>query len=220
MIPLPFRIAVFPVTPYRQNCSLLWCADSRAAAVIDPGGGIDRILARAAAEGATIEKIFLTHGHLDHASGAARLSRETGAPVEGPHADDSFLLSSLTDNRSIPGFEGAENVAPARFLKDGDTVSFGAVAFEVLHCPGHTPGHVVYFHREGRIAFSGDVLFQGSIGRTDFPGSSHPQLVESIVTKLWPLGDDVRFLPGHGPMSSFGAERRNNPFVGDFGPGD
>jgi hydroxyacylglutathione hydrolase len=219
MTPPPFRAAILPVTPYQQNCTLLWNDKTLKGAVIDPGGEVDRLLDAIGQNGVTLEKIFLTHGHLDHASGATKLARETGAPIEGPHVDDTFLLAALEENRATYGFEDAEACTPSRFLADGDTVSFDDTHFEVLHCPGHTPGHVVYFHREGRIAFCGDVLFQGSIGRTDFPRGDHAQLIDSIVHKLWPLGDDVRFVPGHGPMSSFGAERRTNPFVGDFALG-
>jgi hydroxyacylglutathione hydrolase len=216
MTPSPFRAAVIPVTPYQQNCSLLWCDRTMKGAIIDPGGEVERILDAAAANGVTVEKIFLTHGHLDHASGATRLSRLSGAPVEGPHTDDTFLLSALEDNRVVPGFEQAEACAPSRFLADGDTVAFGEVTFDVLHCPGHTPGHVVYVHRAAQIAFIGDTLFRGSIGRTDLPGGNHAALIDSITGKLWPLGGEMRFLPGHGPMSSIAAERRSNPFVGDF----
>ena len=209
------KATIIPVTPYQQNCSLLWDEDSKQAAVIDPGGEVDRILDAAAGVGATIAKIFLTHGHLDHASGATALKRRTGAAIEGPHRGDAFLLEALADNRALPGFGDAEPCTPDRWLADGETVAFGDVAFTVRHCPGHTPGHVVFIQPEARILFCGDVLFQGSIGRTDLPGGDAPTLIHSIVEKLWPLGDDYRFLPGHGPMSSIGAERANNPFVGD-----
>jgi hydroxyacylglutathione hydrolase len=215
MTALPFHAAIVPVTPYQQNCSLLWCEKTKKGAIIDPGGDVGRLIAAAEENGVAIEAIFLTHGHLDHASGAAELQRRTKARLEGPHRGDKFLLDALADNRVMPGFSHAEPCTPDRFLDDGNTVSFGEVTLEVLHCPGHTPGHVVFVHREGKIAFSGDVLFQGSIGRTDFPGGDHATLIHSIVEKLWPLGDDVRFVPGHGPMSSFGDERRSNPFVGD-----
>jgi Zn-dependent hydrolases, including glyoxylases len=210
-----FHAAVMPVTPYQQNCAILWCDKTKKGAIIDPGGDVERLIAAAAENGITIEKIFLTHGHLDHASGATELKRRTGAPIEGPHEDDTFLLSALAENRRTPGFQHAEACAPDRFLKDGDTVSFGEVTLEVIHCPGHTPGHVVFFDREAKLAFCGDVLFKGSIGRTDFPRGDHPALIRSITQKLWPLGNDVKFLPGHGPMSSFGDERRSNPFVSD-----
>lgn len=215
-MPAPqFHAAIIPVTPYQQNCSLLWCDQTKKGAVIDPGGEIDRIRDAAAGHGVTIEKIFLTHGHYDHAAGAADLKRRTGAVIEGPHEADTFLLDALAENRTIPGFSHAEPVTPDRFLKDGDTVSFGEVSLDVLHCPGHTPGHVVLVAREALVMFCGDVLFRGSIGRTDFPRGDHPTLIHSIVEKLWPLGGEMRFVPGHGPMSSIADERHNNPFVGD-----
>jgi len=210
-----FRAAVFPVTPYQQNCTILWCEKTKKGAIIDPGGEVGRLVAAAAENGIAVEKIFLTHGHFDHASGAADLQRRSGARLEGPHADDLFLLETLAENRTTPGFEQAESCTPDRFLGDGDTVSFGEVCLEVVHCPGHTPGHVVYVQREAKIAFCGDVLFKGSVGRTDSPHGDHATLIRSIVGKLWPLGGDMRFLPGHGPMSSFAEERRTNPFVGD-----
>jgi hydroxyacylglutathione hydrolase len=215
-MPAPrFNAAILPVTPYQQNCTLLWCNDSKKGAIIDPGGEVDQLIAMATEKGVTIEKIFLTHGHLDHASGAADLKRRTGAVLEGPHIGDKFLLDALAENRRMPGFGHAEACTPDRYLCDGDTVSFGNISLAVLHCPGHTPGHVVYVAREAQIAFSGDVLFRGSIGRTDLAGGDHPTLIHSILEKLWPLGPDMRFIPGHGPMSSFGEERRSNPFVGD-----
>lgn len=209
---LPFQALCIPVTPYQQNCTLLW-DEAHKGAVIDPGGDIEAIRAAIDGQSVRVEKIFLTHGHLDHASGAAELSRLTGAPVEGPHEDDKFLLDALEENRRMPGFETAEVCRPDLWLKDGDTVSFGSVSLSVLHCPGHTPGHVVYYHPDVKLAFVGDVLFRGSIGRTDFPRGDHIQLLQSIRTKLLPLGDDVEFVPGHGPMSRFGYERQNNPFL-------
>jgi glyoxylase-like metal-dependent hydrolase (beta-lactamase superfamily II) len=214
-MPAPFHAAIIPVTPYQQNCSLLWCDETKKGAVIDPGGDLDRVLDAAAGQGVTIEKIFLTHGHLDHASGAADLKRKTGATLEGPHEADRFLLDALAENRRMPGFAHAEPVTPDRFLRDGDRVSFGNVSLEVLHCPGHTPGHVVLVSREALVMFCGDVLFRGSIGRTDLGGGDHSALIHSIVEKLWPLGGEMRFVPGHGPMSTIADERRSNPFVGD-----
>jgi glyoxylase-like metal-dependent hydrolase (beta-lactamase superfamily II) len=210
-----FHAAILPVTPYQQNCSLLWCDETKKGAIIDPGGEVERLIGLAAQNEVTVEKIFLTHGHYDHAAGAAELKRRTGAVLEGPHQDDKFLLDTLAEIRAIPGFAHAEPCTPDRFLSDGDTVSFGNVTLEVVHCPGHTPGHVVYVARKANIAFVGDVIFRGSIGRSDLPGGNHPTLIHSILEKLWPLGNDMRFLPGHGPVSSFGEERRSNPFVGD-----
>jgi hydroxyacylglutathione hydrolase len=215
----PLKVLVLPVTPYRQNCSLVWCTRTRRAALVDPGGETARLAEAVAGQGLTLEKVLLTHGHLDHASGAARLARDFAVPIEGPHEDDLFLLERLGENAADPGFADAQSCLPSRWLKDGDTVSFGEVAFGVRHCPGHTPGHVVFFHDEARIAFVGDVLFRGSVGRTDFPRGDHAQLVSSITEKLWPLGDDMRFVPGHGAMSSFGWERRTNPYVCDLALG-
>jgi len=210
------KCAILPVTPYQQNCSLVWCTRTRRAAFVDPGGEVARLKQAAAAEGLTVEKVLLTHGHLDHASGAARLARDYGVPIEGPHTDDLFLLEALGLNKVRPGFGDAEDCRPTRWLDDGDTVTVGEAVLGVRHCPGHTPGHVVFFHRETRLAFVGDVLFRGAIGRWDFPRGNFAQLVGAITQKLWPLGDDMRFVPGHGPMSTFGWERKTNPFVGDL----
>jgi hydroxyacylglutathione hydrolase len=212
------QVVVIPVTPYQQNCSLLRCPVSGEAAVIDPGGDIQRILEAAARADARISKILLTHGHFDHAGAAAELAEQLGVAIEGPHRDDLFLLQSLPEWCSQVGFPPCRAVAPDRWLGDGDEVSFGEEHLEVLHCPGHTPGHVVFFHRPDRLAIVGDVLFRGSIGRTDFPRGDHAALLASIRHKLWPLGDDVTFLPGHGPRSTFGAERRSNPFVRNLQP--
>jgi len=185
-------------------------------AVIDPGGEVARLKQTIAANGIAVEKVLLTHGHLDHASGATRLARELGVPIEGPHTDDIFLLDALGENARRPGFADAEACTPSRFLADGDTVRFGEIVFGVRHCPGHTPGHVVFFHLAAKIAFVGDVLFKGSVGRTDFPRGNHADLIRSITERLWPLGEDMQFVPGHGAMSNFGWERKTNPFVGDL----
>jgi glyoxylase-like metal-dependent hydrolase (beta-lactamase superfamily II) len=219
MIDLPLKAAILPVTPYRQNCSLVWCTRTRRAAVIDPGGEVERLKQAVAARGVTLEKVLLTHGHLDHASGAAKIAREFGVPVEGPHKDDLFLLEELGRNAKRPGFSDAEDCLPSRWLNDGDTVSFGDVEFGVRHCPGHTPGHVVFFHEGAKIAFVGDVLFKGSIGRCDLPRGNWQQLIDAITSRLWPLGDDMQFVPGHGEMSTFGWERRTNPYVSDLALG-
>lgn len=209
------RVKVVPVTPFEQNCSVLWCERSRKAAVVDPGGDLERVLAVVDAEGLQLEKILLTHGHLDHAGATAELARRGGLPIEGPQEGDRFWIEQMPQQAKMFGFGRAESFEPTRWLQDGDTVTVGDETLRVLHCPGHTPGHVVFFHEGGRFAIVGDVLFAGSIGRTDFPRGNHEQLLESIRGKLFPLGDDVTFLPGHGQTSTFGTERRSNPFVAD-----
>lgn len=214
----PLRAAIIPVTPFQQNCSLVWCTKTKRAAVIDPGGEIPRIEAAIRSQQVELEKILLTHGHLDHAGGAAALSRRFRVPIEGPHPDDRFLLDRLAGDCRRYGWDG-EACVPNRWLADGDEVQVGEVMLGVRHCPGHTPGHVVFFQPEMKIAFVGDVLFRGSIGRTDFPRGNHAQLISSIREKLWPLGDDMRFVPGHGQTSTFGWERKTNPFVGDLALG-
>ncbi|HEY1630339.1 MAG TPA: MBL fold metallo-hydrolase [Rhizomicrobium sp.] len=213
------QATVIPVTPYRQNCSLVWCTKTRKAAAIDPGGEVARLKELILSQGLSLEKVLLTHGHLDHASGAAKLAREMGVRIEGPHQDDLFLLEDLARHARNPGFPDAENCLPDRWLADGDAVTVGEARFGVRHCPGHTPGHVVLFNEANRIAFVGDVLFAGSVGRSDFPRGNHEELVRSITEKLWPLGDDMRFVPGHGQMSSFGWERKTNPYVSDLALG-
>lgn len=209
------KVTIVPVTPFQQNCSLAVCEQTARAGLIDPGGEIDRLLGEAQKQGVTIEKILLTHGHLDHCGGTAELRARLGVPVEGPHHADAFWIEQLPAQSVAFGLPRAEAFTPDRWLAGGDTVRFGNVELEVRFCPGHTPGHVVFFHRAGRVAFVGDVLFRGSIGRTDFPRGDHAALIRSITTELWPLGDDVTFVPGHGPLSTFGAERRSNPFVSD-----
>lgn len=209
------KVAVVPVTPFQQNCSVVWCPATMRGAVVDPGGDLDRILDVVARQQITLEKILLTHAHIDHAGATAALARQRRLPIEGPHQGDLFWIEGLPEQGRMFGLGAAESFVPDRWLDQGDTVTVGEEAFEIRHCPGHTPGHVVFFHRPQRFALVGDVLFAGSIGRTDFPGGDHATLVRSIRDNLFPLGDDVRFMPGHGPMSTFGAERRSNPFVGD-----
>lgn len=209
------KVRVLPVTPFQQNCTLLWCEDSGKGVVIDPGGDMEQIVAVVREEGIELEKILVTHGHIDHAGGVAALMEQTGLPVEGPHRDDEFWIEGLPMQSQRFGFAHADRFTPTRWLEDGDRVTFGDQELEVLHCPGHTPGHVVFFHRPTGFAQVGDVLFNGSIGRTDFPKGDYNQLIRSIREKLFPLGDEVRFVPGHGPMSTFGHERQTNPFVSD-----
>lgn len=210
---MPYRI--IPVTPFEQNCTLLWCEDTREAAVVDPGGDLDRIRAAVAAAGVTLRQILLTHAHIDHAGGVAELAEAEGLPIVGPHPGDQFWIDGLAQQARMFGFRAARPFVPTRWLGHGDTVQVGRLALEVRHCPGHTPGHVVFFLAPERLAIVGDVLFAGSIGRTDFPGGDYETLVRSIREQLFTLGDDVSFIPGHGPMSTMGAERRGNPFVAD-----
>ncbi len=211
----PIGALVAPVTPLQQNCTLVWCAKTMKAALIDPGGEVDGLIELVRSRGLDLERIWVTHGHLDHCGGAAELRAKTGLRIEGPHPDDLFWIESIEETAPNWGMAGARSFIPDRWLADGDTVELGETSFEVIHCPGHTPGHVIFFHRHARFAQVGDVLFRGSIGRTDFPRGNHAQLIASITGKLWPLGDDVSFVPGHGPISSFGEERRSNPFVAD-----
>lgn len=209
------RFQIIPVTPYAQNCSLVWCETTGLATLVDPGGDVDRLLAAVEKAGVKLDKLLLTHAHLDHVGGTLELARGLGLPVHGPQEGDAFWLDALPDQARMFGFPPAEAFRPDRWLHDGDTVELGQLRFQVIHCPGHTPGHVVFFEPESRHAFVGDVLFQGSIGRTDFPRGDHGALIHAIRHKLFPLGDDVAFVPGHGPMSTFGRERLSNPFVGD-----
>jgi hydroxyacylglutathione hydrolase len=202
------RYAIVPVTPFEQNCTIFWCEKTRQAVVIDPGGDVDRILAKLADEKLTLAKILVTHGHIDHAGGVAAVVEKSGVTIEGPHEEDRFWIEGMTQQSKMFGFPNVRSFEPDRWLKAGD----------VLHCPGHTPGHVVFFHAPSRLAQVGDVLFQGSIGRTDFPRGDYDTLINSIQGQLFPLGDDVEFIPGHGPMSNFGEERKYNPFLsGRFG---
>ena len=210
----PIRAAIMPVTPFQQNCSLVWCTKTMRGALVDPGGDLDKLKAGVAKAGVTLEKILLTHGHADHCGQSGMLADELGLPIEGPHEADRFWISRLDEDGPRFGMECAV-FEPTRWLKDGDTVTVGEATLDVIHCPGHTPGHVVFVHKGANFAFVGDVLFQGSIGRTDFPMSNHQDLLDAITQKLWPLGDDIRFVPGHGDTSTFGDERRSNPFVSD-----
>jgi glyoxylase-like metal-dependent hydrolase (beta-lactamase superfamily II) len=209
------KFTVIPVTPYQQNCSLIWCEATGNAALVDPGGDIDLLMREVDRKGVRLEKLLLTHGHVDHVGGALELSTALGLPILGPQKDDAFLLENLPAQAEMFGFPDTQAFAPTQWLQDGDQVSVGNCILDVIHCPGHTPGHVVLLNRAARIAFVGDVLFKGSIGRSDFVRGNHRALVSSIREKLFPLGDDIRFIPGHGPMSTFGQERLTNPFVGD-----
>ena len=206
---------VIPVTPFAQNCTLLWCEETKKAAVVDPGGDLGSIQAMIVKIGLTVEKILLTHGHIDHAGGAAELAARLQVPIEGPQREDAFWLDQLPSQCHMFGFPPVKALVPDRWLDEGDRVSVGNLVLDVLHTPGHTPGHICFFNGPAKVAIVGDVLFAGSIGRTDFPRGDYDTLIRSIRGKLWPLGDDVEFVPGHGPISTIGEERRSNPFVGD-----
>jgi len=209
------KATIIPVTPFQQNCSLLWCEATMKGALVDPGGDLDVILREVDSQKVEIEKILITHGHVDHAAGTQELREKLDVPVEGPHKDDIFWIDRLPDDSVEWGFPRAEVFVPDRWLVNGDQVTVGNMTLDVYHCPGHTPGHVVFFEPDSNVAFVGDVLFRGSIGRTDFPRGNHADLINAIRNRLWPLGDNVTFIPGHGPTSTFGEERRSNPFVGD-----
>ena len=213
------RFTIIPVTPYEQNCTLLVCEQTHKAALVDPGGDLDRLMDVVKQQGVTLESILVTHGHLDHVGGVAALSKQLSLPIIGPHLEDEFWIQALPEQCRMFGFPKSDSFVPSRWLKDGDSVEVGNEKLQVIHCPGHTPGHVVFVQEEARFALVGDVIFAGSIGRTDFPRGNHQQLVDSIRLKLFKLGDDIRFLPGHGQMSSFGWERKTNPYVSDLAVG-
>ena len=208
------KFHIIPVTPFAQNCSVVWCDETKLAAVIDPGGELNRIRDFIDQNDLDLDKILITHAHLDHAGGTAELARATGVPIVGPHKDDQFWIDLLPQQCQQFGFEG-ELFTPDRWLSHQDQVELGNLVFDVVHCPGHTPGHVVFVEREQQFALVGDVLFQGSVGRSDFPKGNQQDLVDSIRKRLFPLGDAIQFVPGHGPMSTFGQERQSNPFVAD-----
>lgn len=208
------KAAIIPVTPLQQNCTLLWCAETMRGAFVDPGGDLPRLKEAARQTGVTIEKILLTHGHIDHCGSAGILAQELGVRIEGPHEEDRFWISKLEEDGRRWGIPGRP-FEPDRWLEDGETVSVGKLVLNVRHCPGHTPGHVVFHHPQSKLAIVGDVLFKGSIGRWDFPKGDHRQLIESITQRLWPMGGETTFIPGHGPMSTFARERATNPLVGD-----
>ncbi len=210
------KYKVIPVTPFEQNCTLIWCEKTERAAVVDPGGDLDRILGFVGELGLTLEKILVTHAHIDHAGGVGELSQRLGLPIEGPHEEDRFWIEAMPEQSRAFGFPLAKTFEPNRWLKQDDVVHVGDAVLEVRHCPGHTPGHVVFYSASDKVALVGDVLFKGSIGRTDFPKSDHDALLESIRTQLFSLEDEVEFISGHGPLSTIGHEKRSNPFLTRF----
>jgi glyoxylase-like metal-dependent hydrolase (beta-lactamase superfamily II) len=212
---MALQYQIVPVTPFEQNCTVLWCDETLQAAVVDPGGDLSRILRVVEKDGLHLEKILVTHGHIDHAGGVGELAQRLALPIEGPQREDQFWIDGLPAQSRTFGFPEARAFTPDRWLEQGDRVAVGKLEMEVLHCPGHTPGHIVYFNAAARLAIVGDVLFRGSVGRTDFPRGDFDALMASIRGRLWPLGDDVAFIPGHGPMSTLGLERATNPFCAD-----
>ena len=212
---MPIQCSIVPVTPYQQNCSVIKCLATGKAAIVDPGGDVDKILAAVEQMEATVEKVILTHGHMDHCAASDVLRQQLSIPIEGPEKGDAFWIDKLPEWCKMSGFPHADPFTPDRWLEEGDIVTVGEQELQVFHCPGHTPGHIIFVYQEQKVAWVGDVLFQGSIGRTDFPMGDHDQLISSIRDKLFPLGDDITFIPGHGPTSTFGAERQTNPFVAD-----
>ncbi|MGR5061532.1 MBL fold metallo-hydrolase [Photobacterium sp. DNB22_13_2] len=215
---MSLQFEIVPVTPFQQNCSIIWCDETKEAAMVDPGGDIHLLKEKAQQLGLTVTKLILTHGHLDHVGGTAPLAKELDIPVIGPHKEDAFWLQGLPRQSEMFGFPLTEAFDPDQWLEEGDTVTVGNQTLSVLHTPGHTPGHVVLYSDEANVAFVGDVLFNGGIGRTDFPKGDYQTLIDSIKGKLWPLGNEVTFVPGHGPLSTFGRERASNPFVADEMP--
>ena len=212
---MSLKVEIVMVTAFQQNCSVIWCTETLVGAVIDPGGDVEKIMDVINRHNIKVDKILLTHGHLDHAGGAAKLARELEIPVVGPQKDDEFWLQGMENQAQMYGLPGAENCSPDQWLNDGEEVQVGNQVLSVLHCPGHTPGHLIFYNKDSELAFVGDVLFKGSIGRTDFPRGDHATLIHSITSKLWPLGGQTRFISGHGEISDFASERATNPFVGD-----
>ena len=212
---MALKFTIVPVTPLQQNCSVIWCSETMQGAVVDPGGDLHLVKAAIDTNKVNIRQILLTHGHLDHAGGATELAKSLSVPINGPHIEDKFWLDAIERQSQMYGISGMVNCTPDRWLTEADTISVGNELLEIVHCPGHTPGHLVFYHQGSQLAMVGDVIFEGSIGRTDFPRGNHQQLLDSIANKLWPLGNDMRFIPGHGNMSDFGRERIANPFVSD-----
>lgn len=209
------QFKIIPVTKFQQNCTLFWCDETMQAVVIDPGGDFSLIEAEINKNKLSLVKVLLTHAHIDHAGATNKVASFYNVPIEGPHKEDQFWIDLIPKQKEMFGFSEADPFTTDRWLNQNDVVTFGNIALEVYFCPGHTPGHVIFFHRESKLAQVGDVLFKGSIGRTDFPKGDQSTLIKSIRSNLFPLGDEVRFIPGHGPMSTFGEERKSNPYVAD-----
>ena len=209
------QVRIVPVTPFQQNCSVFWCEETMKGAVVDPGGDLDRIQSAIDESGADIDKVILTHGHVDHAAFAGDMAKKLGVPIIGPHIADKFLIDKVAEQAASYGFGSPGPFQPDQWLEQGDVVEVGNLKLDVKHCPGHSPGSVIFHAMPFKVAIVGDVLFKGSIGRTDLPGGDHDALIAAIRRELWPLGDDVTFVPGHGPVSNFGVERQTNPFVAD-----
>lgn len=209
------HVEINPVTPFQQNCSLIWCPQTMRGALVDAGGEPEKLLEAVKRQGVMLEKLLVTHGHLDHAGAVMEIAEQLGLPIEGPHEDDKFWIDGMPAAAQQYGFPPSRSFTPDRWLNNGDVVEVGNLKLDVIHCPGHTPGHVVFYHGPSKAALVGDVLFQGSIGRTDFPKGNHADLIRSIRERLFTLGDDITFVPGHGPLSTFGQERMTNPFVSD-----
>ncbi|MEE3649558.1 MULTISPECIES: MBL fold metallo-hydrolase [unclassified Brenneria] len=209
------KYQIIPVTAFSQNCTLLWCENTNEAAIVDPGGDADKIKHAVAQAGVAVKQILLTHGHLDHVGAAAELAEFYQVPIIGPQIEDAFWLEGLPAQSRMFGLSECKPLTPSRWLKEGDEITIGKVTLEVFHCPGHTPGHIVFFDKVSRLAQVGDVIFNGGVGRSDFPQGDHQALISSIRNKLLPLGDDITFIPGHGPISTFGQERKTNPFIRD-----
>nr|WP_314266825.1 MBL fold metallo-hydrolase [uncultured Moellerella sp.] len=212
------KFEIIPVTGYMQNCTIIWDENTLDAVIVDPGGEADKLIAEIVKRGLNLTKVLLTHGHFDHVGGAAAVSQHFSVPIYGPQKEDAFLIEGLSTQAQMFGVEESPSFTPDRWLEEGDEVTCGAIKFAVLHCPGHTPGHIIFVNHDDKLISMGDVLFKGGVGRSDFPRGDHQALIASIMQKVLPLGDDYQFIPGHGPMSVLGFECQTNPFLQDEAP--